>query len=197
MTLRQYYQGFWSLLGVLAAAPPVIVAVILPFLSDSAPVYGFPPMGDVGSFARLGLVCLAFLVTYLVYFWPGGKWPLVVAVIVFFASLCAYIAFYQRFVLRIDVPSQKATIRVSVGYDRTSFAAANFGSDSDEDMLRARGTSDEEIKKLWTYRSLIIARLALFASYCGVILGLVAIFSLGIVFDQRRRVLTQPTVPSH
>lgn len=75
---------------------------------------------------------------------------------------------------------------MSVGYDRTQFAKANFGSDSDEDMLRARGTDDEEIKKLWTYQSLAVARLALFISYCGFILGLVAVFSLGIVFDQRQ-----------
>src|SRR5271157_1899599 len=186
MTLTHYYKGFFSLLGVLAAAPPIIVGVASPFLPDSASVYGFPPMGEVGGFARLGLVCLAFLVTFLVYFWEGGKWPIVVAALVSFVCLCAYVAFYPHFVLRIDVPSQKTAVRVSVGYERTQFAKANFGSDSDEDMLRARGTDDEEIKKLWTYQSLTVARLALLASYCGFILSLVAAFSLAIVFDQRR-----------
>jgi hypothetical protein len=162
------------------------VGVILPFLSDSAPAYGFPPLGDVGSLARWGLVCLAFLVTFLIYFWHGGKWPLVAAAFVSFVCLCVYVALYPHFVLRIDVPSQKTAIHVSVGYDRTQFAKANFGSDSDEDMLRGRGTEDEEIKKLWTYQSLAVARLALFVSYCGFILGLVAAFSLGMVFDQRQ-----------
>jgi hypothetical protein len=184
MTLTQYYQAFWSLSGALAAAPPIVTTVVMPFLPDSASVYGFPPMGDVGSFARLGLLCLAFLVTYLVYFWRGGRWLLVAAAAVAFLCLCAYIALYPRFVLRIDIPSQKTATRVSVGYDRTPFAKANFGSDSDEDMLRARGFDDEEIKKLWTYHSMIVARLALFTSYCGFILGLVAAFSLGIVFGQ-------------
>ena len=186
ITLKQYYRAFWSLSGALAAAPPIIATAVLPFLPDSASVYGFPPMGDVGGFARLGMVCLAFLVTFLVYFWEGGKWPLVAAFLVSFVCLCAYVALYPHFVLRIDVPSQKTAIRVSVGYDRTQFAKTNFGSDSDEGMLRARGFDDEEIKKLWTYQSLTIARLGLFASYCGFILGLVAVFSLGIVFDQRR-----------
>jgi len=180
MTLTQYYQGFFSLLGVLAAAPPIIVAVIVPFLSDSAPAYGFPPMGDVADFARLGLVCLAFLVTFLVYFWQGGKGALVAAAIVSFMCLCVYVALYPKFVLRIDIPSQQTAVHVSVGYERTAFAKATFGSDSDEDMLRARGTDDEEIKKLWTYQSLTVARLALFVSYCGFILGLVAVFSIGI-----------------
>ena len=75
-------------------------------------------------------------------------------------------------------------MRVSIGYDRTPFAKANFSSDSDEDMVRARGFDDEEIKKLWTYPSLMVTRLALFGSYCGFILGLVATFSLGIVLGQ-------------
>ena len=184
MTLKQYYKAFWSLSGVLAAAPPIITTVVLPFLPDKAAVYGFPPMGDIESFARLGLVCMALLVTYLVYFWRGGRWLLAAAAVVAFMCLCVYIALYPRFVLRIEIPSQRVTARVSVGYDRTQFARANFASDSDEDMLRARGFDDEEVKELWTYQSLIIARLALFASYCGFILGLVAVFSLGIVLDQ-------------
>ncbi len=181
MTLEQYYKAFWSLSGVLAAAPPLVTTVVLPFLPDRASVYGFPPMGDVGGFAGFGLVCLAVLVTYLVYFWRGGKWPLIVGALVAFLSLCVYIALYPHFVLRVDIPSLKTATRVSVGYDRTPFARANFSSDSDEEMLRARGFDDEEIKKLWTYHSLTVARLALFGSYCGFILGLVATFSLGIV----------------
>lgn len=187
MTLTQYYKAFLSVFGVLAAAPPIIVGLILPFVSDGTPVYGFPPLGDVASFARLGLVCLAFLVTFLIYFWQGGKWPLVAAFLVSFVCLCAYVAFYPQWVVRIDVPSQRAAIRVSVGYERTQFAKTNFASDSDEDMLRARGTDEEEIKKLWTYQSLTVARLALFVSYCGFLLGLVAVFSLGVAFDQRRQ----------
>lgn len=192
MTLKQYYKGFWSLLGVLAAVPPIIVGAILPFLSHSSPVYGFPPVGDVEGFARLALVVLAFLVTIAVYFWKGDKWLLVAAGLASFVCLCVYVALYPRFVLRIDVPSQNTLVRVSVGYDRTQFAKTTFGPDSDEDMLRARGTDDEEIKKLWTYQSLTVARLALLVSYCGFILGFVAAFSLAIVFDQRRHVKNQP-----
>ena len=178
--MAQYYKGFWSLLGFLAAAPPITVAVIVPFISDSAPAYGFPPMGDIESLARLGLVVFAVLITFLVYYVRGGKRSLFGVALVSFLSLCVYLALYSHFVLRIDIPSQKTTVHVSVGYERTAFAKATFGSDSGEDMLRARGTDDEEIKKLWTYQSLTVARLALFVSYCGFILGLVAVFSLGV-----------------
>ncbi len=149
-------------------------------------------MGDVGSVARLGLLCLAFLITYIIRFWRGGKWLLVAAAVISLLCLCVYVALYSRLVLRIDLPSEKATVRVSVGYDRTPFAKANFSSDSDEDMVRARGFDDEELKKLWTYQSLIVARLALFASYCGFILGSVAVFSLGIVLDLRQHSSSRP-----
>ncbi len=185
MTIKQYYKAFWSLSGLLAAAPPLVTTLILPNLPENVSLSGFPPLGNVGGFAAFGLVCLAVLVTYLIYFWRGSKWPLVVSALVAFLSLCLYIPLYGRLVLRIDIPSLKSSTRVSVGYDRTAFAKANFNSDSDEDMLRARGFDDEEIKKLWTFRSLSIARLGLFGSYSGFILGLVAAFSLGVVFENR------------
>lgn len=188
MTLTQYYKAFISLFGLAAAVPPVAAAVISPFLPDNASAFGFPPMGDVGNFARLALVCLAIVVTLLVYFWHGGKWLLVVAASVSFICMSVYVALYPFLVLRIDVPSSNTAIRVSVGYERSQFAKANFNSDSNEDMLRARGTTDEEVKKLWTFGSLTVSRLALLASYCGFILGLVAVFSLAILFDLRRRV---------
>jgi len=195
LTLAQYYKGFWSVLGVLAAAPPLLVGVIVPLFSQDTPVFGFPPIGDVTPFARVGLLCLSLLATLLVYFWSGGKWPLVAAFLLSFVSLSAYIALYSQFVLRINVPSQDAVIRVSVGHQRTEFAQSNFGRDSDEDMLRARGTSDEEIKKLWTSGSLYRARLALFVTYCCFIFGLVAAFSLGVLFDQRTKASVTRGVP--
>jgi hypothetical protein len=192
VTLKKYYRGFLSLLGLLAAVPPVVVGVVLPFLAGSKPAYGFPPLGEVETFARLGLLCLAFVVTFLVYFWRGGKWPLVAAAITSFACLCLYVALYPYFVLRIDVPSQGTVIHVSVGYDRSEFAKTTFTAESDEDMIRARGMSDEEIKKLWTPSSLITARLALFMSYSCIILGLVAVFSFGILFDRCRTTTNPP-----
>jgi hypothetical protein len=187
LTLAQYYKGFWSVLGVLAAAPPLLVGIIIPVLTPATPVYGFPPIGDATSLARVGLVCLSFLVTFIVYFWKGRRWPLFLAFLLAFAALSVYVALYSHFVMRIDVPPQDSVIRVSVGYERTQFGQSNFAHDSDEDMLRARGTSDEEIKKLWTYKSLSIARLSLFVSYCCFIFGLVGAFSLGVLFDIRDR----------
>jgi len=72
-------------------------------------------------------------------------------------------------------------VLVSVGYERTEFTNATFGSMTDEEVLRQRGTDEEQIRKLWTPTSVIIARLALFGSYCGFVLALISAFSVGIV----------------
>jgi hypothetical protein len=62
----------------------------------------------------------------------------------------------------------------------------NFGEISDEDILRARGTSDEEIRKLWTTRSLLVSHSSLYITYVLVFLSLVIAFSWG-VFEQSLR----------
>ena len=111
---------------------------------------------------------------------------MLVAVLGAVCCLGVYIALFMRFVVRIDIPNHDA-IYVSVGYDRTAFATANFADNSDEDMLRARGTDDEEIKKLWTYWSIAAVRLGLFLSFCGCVVAWVSAFSLGILFDQSER----------
>ena len=64
-----------------------------------------------------------------------------------------------------------------------SFATSNFGSATDEEMLRARGPDEEQIRMLWTPRSLIVARLALFVPYSLMIVALVAAFSFGVAGD--------------
>lgn len=98
-------------------------------------------------------------------------------------SLLTYLAAYQRFVRRIDVPSRQTTVFVTVGYERSPHALQTFQSESDYDMLRARGTSDEEISQLWTKNSLIIARLTLFLSCAITTLALLFLFSFGLMHD--------------
>ena len=66
ITLRHYYSSFKSLSGVLASTFGG-----LPLFSKFLPgnAYSFPPVGDVEPAARLGLVILAFGMTFGVYFW--------------------------------------------------------------------------------------------------------------------------------
>lgn len=186
ITLARYYKSFASISGVLAAATSVgpIVSVFLP---GGASPYIFPPLGDVTMPARLGAVALAVAITYFAFYsvppskgvfrrflWFGG-----VALI----SLCSYLFCFSHFVRKIDVPATDSHVSVGIGYERTRFAIQTFDSESDWDMLRARGTSEEEVSRLWTARSLDISRLCLFASYCGFVLPLVLAFSLGVRYQ--------------
>jgi hypothetical protein len=95
-----------------------------------------------------------------------------------FVGCALYLAVATRFVRIVPIPTLQDSIAVSVGFERTPFAKA-LGEASDFDLLRLRGPEEEEIQKLWTFRSLILARLALWTFYCGVISAFVGIFSLG------------------
>jgi hypothetical protein len=180
VTLNNYYKSFVSISGAFAAATglgPLFSTVPTPALS-----YLFPPLGDVAVPARLGLVVLAATMTYLAFHSSGERNKVVMRGLFGISVLaaCCYLIAYMQFVRKIDIPSANSTIHVSVGYSRTPFAERTFDGASDWDILRARGTSDEEIFKLWTEESVVVARLCLFASFCGFILPLVLIFSLGV-----------------
>ncbi len=107
----------------------------------------------------------------------------VFAAIFFFAYLAARIYFVRT----IEIPSIEGVEIVSVGYERTDFAKSVFGAESDLDMLRARGGSDEEILRLWTTRSVYVSRIALLGSYLGCALLLVAIARLAVLLRARDR----------
>jgi len=94
-----------------------------------------------------------------------------------------FLVSHEQFVRTIDIPAKKETVTVSVGYTRTVFANRQFPNSTDWDMIRARGTSDEEIKRLWTEWSIIVARLALLFSYLLFLLPAIAAFSLGVLYQ--------------
>lgn len=186
LTLKQYYT---SARGVATAA----AAVAVPFASkvvgpDSAP-YLFPPLGGMEGIARLGLVLLCLSVSIGVYFLVSAHPPkspsniIWATILVAIICLTAYLAAQQRFVRQIDVPSLKMSVHVSVGYQRTQFADQTFGTSSDWAMLQARGTDEEEIERLWTQKSVITARLALYLSCTLTTLSFLFLFSFALMHD--------------
>jgi hypothetical protein len=182
MTLKKYYFSFKSLSGAFAA-----LFAALPFLSKFFPggAYIFPPLGDLEAPARIGALLLAFAATYAVYFIVKGgavKPGRLIAMMVFvgFIGLLAYLVLFERFVRAINIPSMHETVYVTVGYERTAFATTNFDSAPDEELLRARGPDEEQLRILWTFKSLAIARLTLFLAYSVMLLALVAAFSVGV-----------------
>jgi hypothetical protein len=154
--------------------------------------YGFPPLGSADGAARVGTVVLALATTYFAFFsrapLPNRTGKRIPAAIVFaFICLCVYIGLFLRFVRTIDIPSKNISVQVSVGYERTEFAKINFNADTDWELLRDRGTGEEEIWRLWTARSLLTSRLSLYTTYSLFIFSLVAAFSWGVLYQENER----------
>ena len=191
VNLRQYYANFKSLSGVLAGsvtAFPLFAYLIRFVTSEGMSAYLFPPIGIAEGPARIGAIVMAMGSTYLAFFLfskrnkTDHKWPasLLLGAMV---SIFVYIGLYSRFVRTIEIPTLNKSVTVSVGYERTEFANRNFGSVSDWELLRQRGTSEEEISMLWTGKSLQIVRLAMYGSYCLFLVLFVLAFSLGVLSE--------------
>ena len=98
---------------------------------------------------------------------------------------CVYFGLHFRLVQKIDIPSTGEHTFVSIGYERSQFALDSFDNVNDSEMLHSRGFTEEEIKNLWTAKSLYISRLALFLSFAGATLSMVALASLGVLLRAR------------
>ena len=187
ITLRQYYLSFKSISGAMAG-----LFTAIPLLSKLAPdgyaAYGFPPLGSVEGPARIGTFVFAWAATYFAFFArsgsPSGDRKRIAAAMVFaFVFLCLYFGLFLRFVRNIEIPTKNISVQVSVGYERTDFTKDNFAAASDWEILRARGTGEEEIWRLWTTKSLLVCRLSLYIAYSIVILSLVTAFSWGVIYQ--------------
>jgi hypothetical protein len=187
ITLDKYYSSFKSVLGALAgalSAIPILSALMPPALAG----YGFPPLGNAEPLARVGTIGCVLFASYFAFFAradsPRAARKRVTRALIFAITFFVlYLAVFMRFVRTVDIPSKATSIHVSVGFDRTAFAKQNFSSETDEQMLRARGPAEEEVRRLWTERSLVIVRLALFGLYTLALSGFVCSFSWGIIAD--------------
>lgn len=140
--------------------------------------------------AQFFLVVCGVAITYLMFLMKDVATIRVKRTIkVFFAS--AFIIFgvyfwlHFRFVRTIEIPSVGTEEIVSVGYERSQSAKAIFDDESDFEMLHSRGFTEDEIRELWTPKSLCIARLLLFGCFAGFILPMVALASLGVLLRVR------------
>jgi len=186
LSLKQYYtSGRGIVTAVAAVGLPLASKIVGP---DSAS-WIFPPLGAMDGIARFGLLALCLGVSVGAYFAAAAQRPnhpsrvIWATIVLAISCLCAYLAAYQRFVLRIEVPSRGTSVHVSVGYQRTQFADQTFGPASDWAMLQARGTDEEEINRLWTSESIILARLALYLSCTLTTLTFLFLFSFAVAHD--------------
>jgi hypothetical protein len=192
LTPKEYYKSFLSLWGLFAS-----VFAILPAASGfTAPGRIFPPLGDQTAAAQCFAILLGVATTYLMFHFKSAASSKIIATIVGLVLVsvfcfCLYFAAQARFV-RVVPEAGRAPEIVSVGYERTDFANITFGaSATDEDMLRARGLTDEDIRKLWTKKTLIVSRLLLFVSCMACTLSLVAVASLGVLLQAREGLSTE------
>ena len=180
--LVDYYKSFKSIWGALAA-----FVGALPWLSKFLPAgtshYVFPPLGQIEPLARTGAIVFALLATYVAFFLGSARAKRNAVIAACTALLCfvAFLVFYSQLVRTVDISSQGVALSVSVGFERSDFAKQTFANASDEEMLRARSMSDEEIRKLWTPWSVIAGRLALWISCVGVVCALVLALSFGVL----------------
>lgn len=184
-TLLDYLKNVKGLGTLLAGLVPLLPSAV------SSPGYWFPPLGDVTPIGRTGVLGLSLALIF-ISFWLAKPQKVTRRFIILFVAGVVFFVFYffsaRHFVKRIDRPADNSTTYVSVGYERTQFAQQTFGSsESDEEMLRNRGLTDEDISRLWTDHSIDMARLCLLISYLGFVLSLVLIACIGardIVFDK-------------
>jgi hypothetical protein len=186
ITLKQYYSSARGLTTAIAAAAiPFASKLVSPDVA--APV--FPPLGSMDGPARIGLLLICLSVSIGVYFLISPRPPRSPATVIWLTlavavvSTIIYLVSYQAFVRRIEIPSRHTSVHVSVGYQRTDFANQTFGAASDWALLQARGTDDEEILRLWTAKSLILARLCLYSSSALATASFLFLFSFAVAHD--------------
>jgi len=187
LSLKQYYASVRGLSTAVAAVALPLASKIVG--SESSAYIMFPPLGNMEGVARVGFLALCLAVSLGVYFLvSAGSLSSPTRVIwctlfIALVNLAIYLVAYQSFVHRIDIPSRGESVYVSIGYERTPWASQIFGNASNSDMLKARGPSEEEIEKLWTVKSIIVARLALYFSCVLTSLALLFLFSFAVAHE--------------
>jgi hypothetical protein len=153
--------------------------------------YFFPPLQDIYRVIAVVLGIVVFAGVYLLQdlqlaHSPRGRlkalgWSVCLAVL----GACLFLISQERFVRSIDIPSRAegVVVSVSVGFERTDFTKTQFPDWSDWKILHDHGYGEEDIWKVWTPRSIIAARLALFSSYLLFLLFTISSLSLAVLFQ--------------
>jgi hypothetical protein len=159
---------------------------VIPVLSSLLPTdyadYIFPPLGPFEPIARILTALAGIFASYVAYFLPRKRpaFSVSLCAILFIASAILYGCSFSRYVRKVQIPSMNESVMVSIGGQRTEFAARNFPNQTDWEILRQRGLGEEEIERIWTEESILLARFLLWASLCGLIVFPVVALGVGI-----------------
>jgi hypothetical protein len=183
VTYIEYYKAFGSVRGIAA-----VVTAAVPLTSEYVFTgLVFPPLGDESIWYRILATAIAVAITALVWRHAqsisgivANRWKLALLVATMLFG-CAYGVAHFAFVRRIDWLDEKRSEYVSIGYHRTPGAALTYAGMSDLDILKARGYLEPDVRENWTLTSIVVARLALFASFCGAAFSAVAVLSFYVL----------------
>jgi hypothetical protein len=186
ITVRQYFQGFVSLLGLVAGVPFVAPLLHL-FFPDSSAVaeYLYPPLGDVEWIAVAATVGFLLGTAFLVFTCCQSArkiHPTVPAILISSLALgvCALIVLHVLYVRHIPVHSVNLEVPVSIGYQRTDLANQTYPQSGDWQMLSESFPREEQIQKLWTPHSIFVVRVLLWLSYTLTLACFLAVVSLAV-----------------
>jgi len=82
-----------------------------------------------------------------------------------FSSALAMVLYFVAVQINIReacIPTENKCVSVSVGPKRSDFAEKTFPQDGDWTMLEKAGFEEEQIRKLWTMKSILVGRVRLF-----------------------------------
>src|SRR5438128_1558978 len=151
-----------ALTGALAVLPSV--SEVLP---GKAGDYAFPPLGTYQLFWESVSVVISAVIILLVFFIRNSSYVVhhdkrlrafIVLGGIAFLALIAYFVAVHVTVRTLWIPTEKKEITVSVGFRRTAFAEREFAGEGDWTMLEKMGWNEEQIRKLWMCKSILIAR---------------------------------------
>ena len=105
---------------------------------------------------------------------------MVILLIVTVLSVGVLCVLYIYFVRAVPIPSINQTALVSVGYQKTDFAARNYPTTdwNDWTILQDAGPTEEKILTIWTLHSIGVARFLLWLFYTIALACIVGIASL-------------------
>jgi hypothetical protein len=217
LSLREYYKG-WGVTRHILSAFVISTPLISGLLPEQWSSLVFPPLGEnqFTTVAKAFSILFCVITSILVYYARNNPsvisgdhdfrlvlWP----TIFFFAAFCSYSVAWQRFVVitpgeRTEVVEGKSINisvieTVSIGYETSSAVKNNpeLQNLPDYFLVRTRPRTEENIRYLYTFKSIIVARLLLFSSCLAVMCSAIVLISIISIINLRKVIRVKEREP--
>jgi len=186
ITLEHYYKEFKSLFGgitaVIAAFP-----LVATFVPANIPPIILPPVES--STIAVSEIFVLFFVVWVFFLKDLSLWQRSYAcpIVMFLFLILGFIAylFYYSWTLQvvrvIHVPINGQEYVAVIGLQRSPFAEQFFPNATDEEMLKERGVTEEEIRRLWIPESVYTAKTWLVGYYFLTLICITITGSVGVL----------------